>query len=151
MRAVLRTDGGARGNPGPAGAGFVLDTPEGERIAGGGCFLGETTNNIAEYRALLWGLEVALAQGVTELTVYSDSELLVRQMNGVYKVKHANLKPLFVQALGLVRRFQKIDVRHVRREENREADALANAAMDARGVVGDAAVPGSDPDQGSLF
>lgn len=143
MKAVLRTDGGARGNPGPAGAGFVLETPEGEYLVGGGRFLGETTNNVAEYEALLWGLETAAERGVTDLVVYADSELLVRQMNGVYRVKHPNMKPLFARAKELAARFAAVEVRHVRREHNTVADAYANEAMDLRDCVGDAPPPGT--------
>jgi ribonuclease HI len=135
--AVLRIDGGARGNPGPAGAGFVLETSSGEEICVGGRFLGETTNNVAEYQALLLGLEVALARGIDRVVVYSDSELLVKQMNGVYKVKHPNMRPLFARACGLVDRFVSVRVAHVRREQNKRADELANQAMDARRAVGD--------------
>ena len=100
--AVLRTDGGARGNPGPAGAGFVLQGRDGVVIAEGGRFLGECTNNVAEYEALIWGLETALELGVRDITVLSDSELVVRQISGLYKVKHANLRPRFLRALGLL-------------------------------------------------
>lgn len=151
MRAVLRTDGGARGNPGPAGAGFVLETPSGDRIVGGGRFLGEVTNNVAEYEALLWGLDVAACRGIRELTVFADSELLVRQINGVYRVKHPNMKPLYARAVELIKKFDKVDVRHVRRCENVAADEYANAAMDARDMVGDAPPPGSGDAQGCLF
>jgi len=150
VQAILRTDGGSRGNPGPAGCGFVLETPAGEHISGGGRFLGVVTNNVAEYEALLWGLEVAAVKGVTDLTVYADSELLVRQINGVYKVKHPNMKPLYARACELMRSFKRVDVRHVRREDNTEADLLANAAMDARDIVGDAPAPG-ECGQASLF
>lgn len=151
MQAVLRTDGGARGNPGPAGAGFVLETPEGKRITGGGRYLGEVTNNVAEYEALLWGLEVAAGEGVRELTVFADSELLVRQINGVYRVKHPNMKPLYARAIKLMASFDKVDVRHVRRAENTLADTYANEAMDLRDLVGDAPPPGEGPGQASLF
>lgn len=150
MEAVLRTDGGSRGNPGPAGCGFVLETPSGEHIVGGGRYLGVTTNNVAEYEALLWGLEVAAGRGVTRLTVFADSELLVRQINGVYKVKHPNMKPLYARARELMRAFASVEVRHVYREANKEADLLANAAMDARDIVGDAPAPG-ESGQASLF
>lgn len=149
-RCVLRTDGGARGNPGPAGAGFVLSDAEGTRICGGGRFLGETTNNIAEYEALLWGLQCARSRGCETLTVYSDSELVVKQLNGVYRVKHPNMKPLYARACALLGQFRDVRVVHVRREENAEADALANQAMDARTTVGDADGPAVDG-QTTLF
>lgn len=151
-RFVLRTDGGARGNPGPAGAAFVLEAPDGGIVCTGGRFLGDTTNNIAEYSALLWGLEVALERGARPLTVYSDSELMVRQLNGQYRVKNEGLKPLYEEACGLVARLGDVRVVHVRRSENKLADALANEAMDCRGVVGDALPPaGDDYEQGTLF
>ncbi len=151
MQATLRTDGGARGNPGPAGIGFVLTGHDEQHIARGGAFIGEATNNIAEYRALLWGLRVADEAGVSVLKVYSDSELLVKQMNGVYRVKHPNMKPLFEQAKSLVARFERVTIAHIRREQNSEADALANEAMDCRGTVGDATGPSRDDAQESLF
>ncbi len=151
MKAVLRTDGGARGNPGPAGAGFVLENTDGVRIADGGRFLGVATNNVAEYEALLWGLEVARDRGVRDLTVYSDSELLVKQMNGAYRVKNANLKPLFERAKALSAAFGSLQIRHVRREMNTDADEFANRAMDARATVGDVDYDGSTSEQGTLF
>jgi len=134
---TLRTDGGARGNPGPAGAGFVLEAPDGTVVRSGGRFLGETTNNVAEYEALIWGLKTALDEGVTEIEVRADSELVVRQVNGHYKCKNAGLVPLHRTACDLLRRFARSRVVHVRREENVAADELANAAMDQRATVGD--------------
>ena len=149
-RAVLRTDGGARGNPGPAGAGFVIEIDD-ETVCRGGTFLGETTNNIAEYQALIWGLENASALAVTDITVYADSELVVKQVNGAYRVKNEGLKPLFVRALQLLRGFASFRVEHVRRAQNAAADALANEAMDLRCPVGDFAVDPSDGHSDSLF
>jgi ribonuclease HI len=149
--AVLQSDGGARGNPGPAGAGFVLLDPSGAPITSGGRYLGETTNNIAEYEALLWGLEVADAVGITDLTVQCDSELVVKQLNGQYRVKHPGLKPLYLKASLLLKRFPAVKVVHIRREYNKIADGLANDAMDSRGSVGDAPLPGDCDSQGSLF
>jgi ribonuclease HI len=151
VSATLRTDGGARGNPGPAGAGFVLAAADGAIIAQGGRFLGESTNNVAEYEALIWGLETAAELGVRRIAVFCDSELVVRQVTGVYRVKHENMKPLFVRALALLRTFESFDVRHVRRAENVAADALVNEAIDVRGQVGDAIELARQPDQGSLF
>lgn len=149
-KAVLRTDGGARGNPGPAGAGFVIEV-EGETVCRGGRFLGACTNNVAEYEALIWGLENVRALGHSEVSVFADSELLVKQLNGHYRVKNEGLKPLFLRALTLLRGFERFEVAHVRREANREADALANEAMDLRASVGDyACEPGAD-DTSSLF
>jgi len=150
VKVVLRTDGGSRGNPGPAGAGFVIER-DGEVICQGGRFLGETTNNVAEYEALIWGLENVQALGFAEVTVYADSELLVRQVNGQYRVKNEGLKPLFARARDLTRSFSSIDVVHVRRESNAAADRMANEAMDARAFVGDFACGPGGSSQASLF
>jgi ribonuclease HI len=142
---VLRTDGGARGNPGPAGIGFVLVSPDGEIVRSGGRFIGVATNNVAEYEALIWGLETALDQGVSRLAVRADSELIVKQVTGCYKVKQDHLRPLHRKGCELLARFAHVDVAHVRREENAEADALANEAMDSRSTVGNGVEPaGSD-------
>jgi ribonuclease HI len=149
--AILRTDGGSRGNPGPAGAGFVIECG-GEIVARGGRFLGSVTNNVAEYEALIWGLENVSAMGFATVTVYADSELLVKQVNGQYRVKNEGLKPLFAKAVKLLRTFASFKVAHVRREQNTEADEMANQAMDARCIVGDPACePGGATPQGSLF
>lgn len=143
---TLNTDGGARGNPGPAGAGIVLRSPDGAIVARGGAFLGSVTNNVAEYEALLWGLRAAKALGVTRLVVRADSELVVKQLRGEYRVKNEGLKPLFTRAQGLRRAFDSVEFVHVRREQNAEADALANEAMDGRCCVGDAPeAPGDSP------
>lgn len=147
--AVLRTDGGSRGNPGPAGAGFVIEV-EGEIVCRGGKFIPSATNNVAEYEAFIWGLENVAALGYSDVQVYADSELLVKQVNGQYRVKNEGLKPLFRQALGELRRFSTYRVDHVRREMNEAADAMANEAMDARETVGDAPV-GPNAGQDSLF
>jgi len=150
-RAVLRSDGGARGNPGPAGAGFVIEAC-GEAVCSAGRYLGETTNNVAEYEALIWGLENVRALGYTQVSVFADSELLVKQINGVYKCKNDGLKPLLARTLALLRGFNSFEVGHVRREHNKAADAMANAAMDERMTVGDPACgPGGGLTQDSLF
>ena len=150
-KAVLRSDGGARGNPGPAGAGFVIEVDD-EIVCSGGRYLGECTNNIAEYEAMIWGLENVAALGHSDVTVYADSELLVKQINGVYRVKNEGLKPLFVRVLALLRGFSSFKVVHVRREFNKAADALANEAMDSRMSVGDyACEPGGSSATGTLF
>lgn len=141
---TLRTDGGARGNPGPGGAGFVLEDESGGVVRSGGRYLGCVTNNVAEYEALAWGLETALHHGVRRLKVCADSELVVRQINGIYRVKNEGLKPLFARVRALLARFDSVDVTHVRREMNRAADLLANTAMDERATVGD----GVEDDQG---
>ncbi len=132
-RHHLYTDGGARGNPGPAGIGAVLLTASGDVVEELGDFIGKATNNVAEYQALLAGLELALDRGVERLDVFLDSELVVRQVNGKYKVKDAGLKPLHAQACLLLSRFHEVDVKHVRREHNAEADRLVNEAIDAAG------------------
>lgn len=149
-RAVLRSDGGARGNPGPAGAGFVVEV-NGETICRGGRYLGSCTNNVAEYEALIWGLENVRALGYDEVSVFADSELLVKQINGQYRVKNEGLKPLFLRALTLLRQFSRFEVTHVRRESNKEADAMANEAMDLRADVGDFACPPGGEATGTLF
>ncbi|MDA3936317.1 MAG: ribonuclease HI family protein [Actinomycetota bacterium] len=149
--AILHSDGGARGNPGPAGAGFILTRPDGTAICRGGRYLGETTNNIAEYEALIWGLETAKARGVRTLSVFLDSELIVKQIAGTYRVKHPNLKPRYQRVVALMRGIDEVTVGHVRRENNKDADALANEAMDSRSTVGDADAPAPASDQTSLF
>jgi len=150
-RAILRSDGGARGNPGPAGAGFVIEV-DGGVTCSAGRYLGEVTNNVAEYEALIWGLENVRAHGFTDVSVFADSELLVKQIKGLYRVKNAGLRPLFMRAMELVREFGRFEISHVRREDNAAADAMANAAMDERGTVGNPACgPGGSTAQGSLF
>lgn len=124
-------DGGARGNPGPAGWGVRLVREDGEEILLRG-FLGWTTNNVAEYTALIEALEAAVAEGASDLTLFSDSQLLVRQMGGQYRVKHPNLIPLFRKARRIGSRISKLQIEHVRREQNLDADRLANEAMDRR-------------------
>ncbi len=131
MRARLFTDGGARGNPGPAAYGFVLEAEDGTVLAAEGAAIGTATNNVAEYSALVAGLEKALELHVPELEVVSDSELLVKQMRGEYRVKNAALRTLFVEASGLARRFEQIEYRHVKRAHNELADRLVNEALDA--------------------
>lgn len=138
---TLNSDGGARGNPGPAGAGIVLRDADGNLAARGGAFLGTTTNNIAEYQALLWGMRAARSLGASRLVVRADSELVVRQLRGEYRVKNEGLKPLFCEAQALRRAFESVEFVHVRREENAEADELANLAMDQGALVGDAPEP----------
>ena len=148
--AVLRTDGGSRGNPGPAGAGFVIER-DGEIICRAGRYLGSQTNNVAEYEAMIWGLENVSALGFSQVTVYADSELLVKQINGQYRVKNEGLKPLFLRTLQLLRSFGSWKVLHVRREQNAEADAMANEAMDGQTIVGDPACGPGGSTQDALF
>ncbi|MBF4510047.1 MAG: ribonuclease HI family protein [Aeromicrobium sp.] len=138
---VVNTDGGARGNPGPGGVGIVVRSPDGVVACQGGAFLGTVTNNVAEYEAVIWGLRAARALGAQTVELRSDSELVVRQLTGVYRVKNQGLLPLFREAQRLIGLLSHVDIIHVRRELNREADALANEAMDARETVGDAPEP----------
>ena len=121
-------DGGARGNPGPAGWGAFLRGPEGVVELKG--FLGIATNNVAEYSGLLAALRHAIASGASTLRVYADSELMVRQMKGEYKVRAPGLRPLFEEARRMVKTLRRFEIHHVPREKNRDADRLANLAMD---------------------
>ena len=130
MKARLSTDGGARGNPGPAAFGYVLEAEDGTILDARGERIGVATNNVAEYRALIAGLEKAVELGVTELDVVSDSELLVRQMTGVYKVKNKALVELSLEASRLARQVRRVTYRAVRREHNELADRLVNEALE---------------------
>ncbi len=137
---VMNIDGGSRGNPGPAGAGIVIRAADDDTVLfAGGEFLGRQTNNAAEYAALLAGLKVADKLGAGEVKVLSDSELLVRQMTGRYRVKNPNLKKLFEQAQNLLGRFSRCSFGHVPREKNIDADRLANQAMNLKANVEDSA------------
>jgi ribonuclease HI len=131
-RLTVFSDGAARGNPGPAGAGAVLVAPDGTVIEELGKYLGINTNNFAEYTALLIGLRRALELGAREVDVRADSELLIRQLQGKYKVKAANLQPLFQEAMALLRRFDRFHLAHVYREQNKHADEMSNRAIDER-------------------
>ena len=133
MRGRLRTDGGARGNPGPAAYGYVLEAEDGTVLAAHGETIGVATNNVAEYTALVEGLRKAAELGVEELEVVSDSELLVNQMRGSYKVKNETLKELWRQAMRVATVFDKVTYSAVRREHNELADRLVNEALDADG------------------
>jgi probable phosphoglycerate mutase len=127
----LFTDGGARGNPGPAAYGYVLEGESGQVLAAHGEAIGVATNNVAEYRGLIAGLEKAVELGVPALEVVSDSELMVKQMRGEYKVKNEALRGLSLQAAALARRIGSVSYRHVRRAHNELADRLVNEALDA--------------------
>lgn len=127
---TLRCDGGARGNPGPGAAAFVLSDPGGAEREAAGEFLGHVTNNVAEYRGLIHGLQAAHRHGAKRLAVYMDSELIVRQMTGEYRVKNAGLKPLHESARAEARRFERVEYHAVRREQNARADALVNETLD---------------------
>ena len=129
-RLVIHDDGGARGNPGPAAIAAVLATPEGELVEEVSESIGVATNNIAEYRALLLGIERATARGTEEVELIGDSELIVRQVRGEYKVKDPNLRLLHTQAQEALAGFRSWSIRNVPREQNAEADRLVNAALD---------------------
>jgi ribonuclease HI len=131
VKARLYTDGGARGNPGPAAFAYVLEGLDGSVLEARSETIGVATNNVAEYRALVEGLARAVATGVTELEVVSDSELLVKQMRGEYRVKNAGLIPLSIEAKQLAREIGRVTYSAVRREENEVADRLVNEALDA--------------------
>jgi ribonuclease H / adenosylcobalamin/alpha-ribazole phosphatase len=133
VKAKLWTDGGARGNPGPAAYGYVLETEEGTVLAAHGEAIGQATNNVAEYRALVAGLEKAVELGVDRVDVVSDSELLVKQMRGDYKVKNEALRELSQEAARLARQLGSVSYTAVRREHNELADRLVNEALDASG------------------
>lgn len=130
-KLIIYADGGARGNPGPAGAGAAVLSVQGEVLAEVSLYLGHATNNVAEYAALIGGLEAAQRlDAKASVEIRMDSELVIKQMKGLYKVKHPNLKPLYAQAKDLASAFEDISFSHVPREKNTLADALANDAMD---------------------
>jgi ribonuclease HI len=126
----VNVDGGARGNPGPAAVAAVVSLPDGEVVHERSEYIGSATNNVAEYRAVLLGLEAARELGAHQVEVVNDSELVARQIGGEYKVKHAGLKPLFIETMRALREFDKWSVRSVRREANERADELVNEALD---------------------
>jgi len=130
MKLIIYSDGGARGNPGPAGIGATLKNEKGDLVATVSEYIGETTNNIAEYKAIIAAIEKAKELKATELECFLDSELVVKQLNKEYKVKNKGLAPLYIKIYNLSHSFKKISYTHVRREFNKEADALANEAMD---------------------
>ena len=130
MKLVVHVDGGSRGNPGPAAAAAVLSTPDGDVVDEAARTLGRTTNNVAEYRGLLLGLERAAALGATEVEVINDSELIAHQVTGRYKVKHPDMKPLHAEALRALGGFERWSIRPVPRAQNADADALVNQALD---------------------
>ncbi len=131
MKVVVHVDGGARGNPGPAAAAAVLSTPDGDVLDEASEFLGVATNNVAEYRGLLLGLARAKALGASEVDVVNDSELVAKQVNGQYKVKHPAMRPLYLDAMHALREFARWSIRSVPRAQNADADALVNQALDA--------------------
>jgi ribonuclease HI len=131
VKATLHTDGGSRGNPGPAAFAYVLEADDGTLLAAHGETIGVATNNVAEYRGLVAGLAKALELAVSEIDVVSDSELLVKQMRGEYKVKNEALRELSLEAARLARELDRVEYRHVRRAHNELADRLVNEALDA--------------------
>lgn len=130
MKVIVHVDGGARGNPGPAAAACVIATPTGELLAEHTQLLGTATNNVAEYRALLLGLARARELGASEIEVIGDSELIAKQVQGLYKVKHPAMRPLHLDAMQALRGFERWSIRTVPRAQNAQADALVNAALD---------------------
>jgi ribonuclease HI len=142
--ATMHIDGAARGNPGPAAYAVVIARP-GEPVVEEAKTIGTATNNVAEYTALVRGLERAADLGIKRLAVFSDSELLVKQMNGEYRVKHPDLVPLYEDAKGLVKEFDAVTIAHVRREQNKRADALGNMALDGKLGKADPGSAGGTP------
>jgi ribonuclease HI len=130
MKVIVHVDGGARGNPGPAAAACVISSPEGEVLGEHAQLLGTVTNNVAEYRALLLGLERARELGASEIEVIGDSELIAKQVRGIYKVKHEAMKLLHSEAKAALGQFERWSIRTVPRAQNEHADALVNAALD---------------------
>jgi ribonuclease HI len=130
MKVIVHVDGGARGNPGPAAAACVISSPEGEVLGEYAQLLGTTTNNVAEYRALLLGLQQSRELGASEIEVVGDSELIAKQVRGLYKVKHEAMKPLHAEATAALKQFERWSIRTVPRAQNAHADALVNAALD---------------------
>jgi len=132
MKLTVFADGGSRGNPGPAASGAVVTDEAGTVLREVGTYLGITTNNVAEWTGLITGLEAALGLGATEIVIRLDSELVIKQLTGVYRVKHPNMIPLHAKAKGLLRRFAHSDIAHVPRKQNAAADAVVNAVLDAQ-------------------
>jgi ribonuclease HI len=130
MKLTVNVDGGARGNPGPAAIGVVIRGPDGLILDEHGERIGDATNNVAEYKALIRGIQRAGELGATELDLVGDSELVVKQIQGAYKVKKAGLKPLHAEAIQALSAFESWSIRHVRREQNAEADRLVNEVLD---------------------
>jgi len=135
-KLLLYTDGASRGNPGDAGAGIVILDGQGEEIAAQGRYLGTCTNNVAEYKALIMGLLQASQLGGRNIEIFLDSQLIVRQIQGLYKVKSSDLQPLFAKAQELLSTFENYEIRHIPREENKRADQLANQGINDRLGVG---------------
>ena len=142
---IIHTDGGSRGNPGPAAAGFVLTDSVGNKLDAKGFYLGPATNNVAEYTGIVKALQAALQLGAKRLTVFSDSELLVKQLNGEYKVKSDQIRPLFKKTVELLNEFEGWKLQHITRDKNKEADKLANRALNLEQDVTDTSHPAAAP------
>jgi ribonuclease HI len=134
VKIYLYTDGGSRGNPGPAGIGIIMLDAAKKKIKESFRYIGETTNNVAEYSALIQGLEEAIALNADEVIINLDSELIVKQLKGEYKVKDAAMKELFGKAIGILKRFGSFEIRHIERAKNKEADRLVNKAINLAGL-----------------
>jgi ribonuclease HI len=135
MKLIVHVDGGARGNPGPAAAASVVSSPVGDVLDEHAQLLGTVTNNVAEYRALLLGLARAKKLGASEVEVIGDSELIAKQIKGLYKVKHPSMRPLYLEAMEAFRGFERWSIRTVPRAQNADADALVNAALDRGAAI----------------
>lgn len=133
-RLEIYIDGGARGNPGPAGVGVVVLDESGKQIKNVSKYIGEATNNIAEYNALLYGLEEALILRADDIKINLDSELVAKQLTGEYRVKDSSLKPLFERAVNMLKGFKNFEINHIGREKNKEADRLVNKAINLQGL-----------------
>ncbi|MBI4435606.1 ribonuclease HI family protein [Candidatus Uhrbacteria bacterium] len=133
MHVHIYTDGGSRGNPGPAASGAVITSPDGKRLAEVSKYLGKTTNNQAEYTAIIIGLERAAKMGATVVSLYMDSELAAKQLKGEYRVKDPDIAKRFLEVKNLLHKFDRVTFTHVRREKNKEADALVNKCLDQQG------------------
>ncbi|TYP54958.1 ribonuclease HI family protein [Thermosediminibacter litoriperuensis] len=129
-RLTVYTDGASRGNPGDAGIGIVMLDENGNTLKEVSDYIGQTTNNIAEYTALVTALKEALEMGCEEIDIFSDSELMVKQINGEYQIKNEGIKRLHTQVMGLLKEFKKFSINHIRREQNKRADELANEGID---------------------
>lgn len=132
---TIYVDGGARGNPGPAGIGVVILDERKKKVKELSKYIGEATNNIAEYSALILGLEEALALAPEKIVVKMDSELVARQLSGDYRVKDEGIKPLFEKALGILKQFKEFEIKHIDREKNKDADKLVNKAINLSGLA----------------
>jgi len=149
-KVVVHVDGGSRGNPGPAAAAAVATAPDGSALGERARYIGEATNNVAEYRAIQLGIELAKELGASEIEIVNDSQLVARQIGGEYKVKHKGLMPLFTETMAALRQFDRWSVRDVRREQNEHADQLVNAELDRQAGGGGAEEEEDEPAEAEL-